>query len=392
MKIVFVIDQYGSLNNGTTASAQRTKEYLESLGHEVKVLAANIPLHDYAGLEEVETLETIEVPIFQELIDQQGFALAKRADTSVYQKAFADADLVHFYVPSLFCKKGAKVARAMNKPVSTAFHIQPKNITYSLGLGNKERVNQSLYSLLHRFFYKDFSFIHCPSQMVADALREEGYQGDLRVISNGISEYFKPVREDIDDLVPKDFLEEGSILLLTVGRLSGEKRQDILLDAVQYSEFKERIKVVVGGQGPNKEKLIKQAAKLGLPLHLSFYNQEELRRLYSRADLYAHPADAETEGISCMEAIACGAVPVISNSPFTATQDFALYEESLFNKGDPRDLAAKIDWWLKHPDKKKEAGEKYAEYGKSLSIRNSIAAFEKFFKDAAAAQGAHVRD
>lgn len=386
MKIVFVIDQYGSLNNGTTASAQRTKEYLEGLGHQVDVLAANVPLDEEGASEEAEPLETFDIPFFQELIDRQGFALAKKADAAIYQNAFADADLVHFYVPSLFCKKGAKVARAMGKAVSTAFHVQPKNITYSLGLGHKERVNQSLYSLLYRYFYKDFSFIHCPSQMVADALREEGYKGDLRVISNGISEFFKPVSGGIEDLLPSDFLSEGDILLLTVGRLSGEKRQDILLDAVRFSEFKDRIKVVIAGQGPNQEKLIKQAEKLGVPLHLGFYSQDELRRLYSFADLYAHPADAETEGISCMEAIACGAVPIISNSPFTATQDFALYKESLFNKGEPEDLASKIDWWIKHPEQKAEARKKYAEYGKSLSIRHCIKAFESFFKDAAAAQ------
>ena len=40
--------------------------------------------------------------------------------------------------------------------------------------------------------------------------------------------------------------------------------------------------------------------------------RDELRRLINMCDLYVHASDAEIEGISCMEALACGLVPVIS--------------------------------------------------------------------------------
>ena len=68
--------------------------------------------------------------------------------------------------------------------------------------------------------------------------------------------------------------------------------------------------------------------------------------LLHKTDLYVHTSDAEIEAISCIEAIACGNVPIISNSNKSATPQFALDERSLFEAGNSDDLARKIDNWL----------------------------------------------
>ena len=64
--------------------------------------------------------------------------------------------------------------------------------------------------------------------------------------------------------------------------------------------------------------------------------------LLNMCDLYVHAADVEIEAISCLEAISCGLVPVISNCRTSATQQFALYPNSLFKSGDAQDCADKI--------------------------------------------------
>ena len=66
------------------------------------------------------------------------------------------------------------------------------------------------------------------------------------------------------------------------------------------------------------------------------------------SDLYVHAADAEIEAIACIEAFSSGLVPVIANSPKSATPQFALDERSLFEAGNPKDLADKIDYWIEH--------------------------------------------
>lgn len=96
---------------------------------------------------------------------------------------------------------------------------------------------------------------------------------------------------------------------------------------------------------------------------MGFYGQEELLRLLNSCDLYVHASDAEIEGISCMEALACGLVPVIANSPLSATPQFALDDRSLFQAGNAGDLADKIDYWIEHPEERAAQGRAYAARG-----------------------------
>lgn len=63
------------------------------------------------------------------------------------------------------------------------------------------------------------------------------------------------------------------------------------------------------------------------------------------SDLYVHCANIEVEGMSCMEAFACGCVPLISDARLSSTKSFALHKCNLFKHGDALDLARKIDYF-----------------------------------------------
>ena len=80
--------------------------------------------------------------------------------------------------------------------------------------------------------------------------------------------------------------------------------------------------------------------------------------------------------------MACGLVPIISNSQTSATQQFALTENSLFNNGDSCDLANKIDYWIEHEEDKEKYSKLYAESAKKYSIESSIAKFEEMLNTA----------
>ena len=119
-------------------------------------------------------------------------------------------------------------------------------------------------------------------------------------------------------------------LILNIGRLSVEKRQDVLIKAVSMSKYKKNIQIMLAGQGPRKTYIQKLAKKLDISINVNFYTKQELIDIISMTDLYVHPSDAEIEAISCMEAFASGLVPVIANSNKSATVQFALDEGSLF--------------------------------------------------------------
>ena len=113
-----------------------------------------------------------------------------------------------------------------------------------------------------------------------------------------------------------------------------------------------------------------------------FYGQDELRRLINMCDLYVHASDAEIEGISCMEALACGLVPVISDSPLSATGQFALCAESLFRAGDADDLARRIDYWVEHPEEKRAYAEQYALRQDENRVEACVARAEEMYASA----------
>ena len=168
------------------------------------------------------------------------------------------------------------------------------------------------------------------------------------------------------------------------GRLSAEKRQDVLIDAVSRSAYRDRIQLVLAGQGPKREALLERAAKLSNPPVIRFFPKAELLDILAMSDLYVHAADVEIEAISCMEAFASGLVPVIANSPKSATPQFALDDRSLFRAGDSADLAEKMDYWLGHPEERQQMETRYAEHGREYDIDHCVSQIEDMFREAIA--------
>ena len=155
--------------------------------------------------------------------------------------------------------------------------------------------------------------------------------------------------------------------ILFIGRYSKEKSHKILIDAVAKSKYKDNIQLVFAGQGPIERSLRKEVKKVGIiPPLMSFYSRDELVNIINQCDLYVHPAEIEIEAISCLEAITCGLVPVISDSPRSATNRFALDERNLFKNNNPEDLAKKIDYWIEHPKEKEECSKAYGDYTKQF--------------------------
>ena len=141
--------------------------------------------------------------------------------------------------------------------------------------------------------------------------------------------------------------------------------------------------MVLAGQGPNTKKYIKLGKNLVNKPIIKFFTKDELLELLSTTDLYVHASDAEIEGISCIEAIACGIVPVIANSKKAATPQFALDERSLFEAGNSTDLANKIDYWIENSDERKKMEFEYAKSTTDkYSINKSMEQIEGMFYDA----------
>lgn len=369
MKILFVIDKLNSNNNGISTSTIRFVKHLNDNGHEVRIVTTGEPS------ENLYIVPERHVMIATEYAHTQGLLFAK-ASKKVLVEAIGWCDVVHFVMPFKISKVGVKIAKKLNKPFTAAFHIQAENVTYNIGLGNFKCAVNFVYKFFYNGFYKKVKHIHCPSQFIAKELAEHGYKNELHVISNGINSCFKPDKKDKPDNL------KDKIIITMVGRHSIEKRQDILINAVAKSKYGDKIQLIFAGKGPRTKYYKKLSKKLPVTPIFASYTTDKLIDVLQTSDLYVHAAAVEIEALSCLEAMACGLVPIISNSQTSATQQFALTENSLFNNGDSYDLANKIDYWIEHTEDKEKYSKLYAESAQKYSIESSIAKFEEMLNTA----------
>ena len=381
MKILLVTDQFFAANNGTTISSRRFAQVLRQHGHEVRVAAT-----DPEGLSKTDPLgenaylfEEYHIPVFDKLVRSQGMHFAKTND-ALLKEAVAWADEVHFLMPFALSHHGVKLARELGTPYTGAYHVQPENITSSIHLGWATPVNTLIYRWFRVYFFRWCSHIHCPSRFIAGQLEKNGYKAQLHVISNGIDPDFCPEVRPKTSLDPIG--EKGCFTILMVGRFSVEKRQDVLLRAVAASRHRENIRLILAGKGPREKALQKLAKKLNVPVTMAFFPKDELLSTIAGSDLYVHAADVEIEAMSCMEAFACGLVPVIADSRKSATPQFALDERSLFEAGNPKALAEKIDFWIEHPKERVEMERRYGELGKRYALDECVRQAEAMFLQA----------
>ena len=163
------------------------------------------------------------------------------------------------------------------------------------------------------------------------------------------------------------------------GRLSKEKNQQELLYAVKRSKYEDRIQIMLTGDGPRRDYLHRLAKRLKFtnPIIQKLYKHEELNTALWLGDLYVHTSIVEIEAISCLEAIATGMIPVIADSKKSATRKFALDARNSYRSGDVQDLANRIDYWIEHPEEKKELQKEYQEFVKQFDFEKCMDEMEK---------------
>ncbi len=351
MIITIVCDVLGEENNGTTIAAMNLINYLKKQGHTVRILCAD---QNRIGDENVYVTPNMS---FGKLLDayvkKVGVTLAK-ADHDIINSALEGVDHIHAMLPFGLGISAANYAKEHNISMTAGFHMQAENLTSYLKLNKIKAVNKIVYKFIYKHFYSKIDAIHYPTLFIKDTFEKnikqktKGY-----VISNGVHAYVQKRNiEKPDELKDK-------ILVLTTGRYAREKSQDTLIKAIRYSKYKDRIQLILGGQGVKEKYYRKLSKKLPIQPLFKLYSRTEIIDVLNYCDLYVHPAEIELEGISCLEAIACGKLTIVSDSILSATKNFAVDDRCIFKNRNPKDLARVIDYWLDNDDEKKLCEEKY---------------------------------
>lgn len=371
MRILVVCDVFGETNNGTVVAQNNLIGAMRKRGHEVRILCAD---RSSEGKEGVFVCPNLNVGPFNSYVKKEGVTLPK-PKREVIERAMEGVDVVHAMQPLLLGTKAAEVAYEKNLTLTAGFHTQAENVSAQFKLMGWDGLNKTLYKFFWKSLYRYCDAIHYPTLFIRNIFEENirihtnGY-----VISNGVLPLFRKIPE-----VRRNPRWEGKFLIVFSGRLAEEKNQAQLLRAVSLSEHEDLIQVVLAGDGPLKEKLQKMGQKLSHPPVIRFFSRPEVVELMNQADLYVHPAIADLESISCLEAICCGALPLLSDSPKAAVSEYARSPRCVFRADSDEDLARRIDWFIEHPQERAKIRALYSDFSTNYNFERCMDRMENMF-------------
>ena len=237
-------------------------------------------------------------------IKRKNFEMITYGFLSAVKSALLDYDIVHFHaigpatmsiIPKLFGKKVVVTVHALDW----------------------KRTKWSRFAKLYLKF-GEWASIHFPhaTSVVSNTLEryyKDKYGKNVFYIPNGIQQYKYVALNSVEN----KFALEKNKYILFVGRISREKRIDILIKAFKNLETDFKL-IIVGGAGLNdsyERKLKKIAAPDKRVVFTGPIYDRFLARIFSNAFLFVLPSELEGLPVVLLEALSFGNAVLVSDIP-----------------------------------------------------------------------------
>jgi glycosyltransferase involved in cell wall biosynthesis len=172
-------------------------------------------------------------------------------------------------------------------------------------------------------------------------------------------------------------VSEQQSVILFCAKLQLWKRPMDLLRAFADAKLSQAV-LVFAGDGPQREELEAQAARLGLQQRvrfLGFVNQSQLPAIYTSADVMVLPSIYEPFAVVVNEAMCCGC-PVMVSDRVGAARDLVapVRADFVFQAGDTAALTRTLQTALADPKALRETGRRGFDYVECNSPEKIVAA------------------
>lgn len=159
-----------------------------------------------------------------------------------------------------------------------------------------------------------------PSQFTKSDLVElyQVSEEKIAVIHEGVDKIFLPQKDcgQIDRV--KAYFSINGKYILFCGTVEPRKNLDRLLEAYRISRYRDEVKLVItGGFGWMYDSVLCKARKTGLDKNVIFTGYtaiQDMVSLYSGCEAFVFPSLYEGFGLPVLEAMACGAAVIISDT------------------------------------------------------------------------------
>ena len=380
MNVTIICDVLGVPNNGTSVAAYNLIDHLKAQGHNVTVVCCDADKEGESGYKIVPTMKL--GPIVNAALARNEVVPAK-ADSAILEDAIKGADVVHLLMPFPLSWKAVKICEKYGIPMTSSFHVQAENFTCHIGMMKSAFATKEVYKYFYKKVYSHCAYTHYPTEFI-----KQDFEGNIKkhvpskVISNGVSEFFfEPA--PVEAIEKQKAKNKDKFTIVVVGRYSSEKAQQVIIKAVAKSKYKDKIHLILAGEGPKRRHYKKLVKKNGVDCEMRFFDHEELKEVLNAADLYVHTAYVELESIACLEAIVTGLVPIICNSKRSAARFFARDDRCLYQKWNSEDLKNKIEYFMENPQELEACRKKYKTQANVSRLGECMNKMEKMLEEAA---------
>jgi glycosyltransferase involved in cell wall biosynthesis len=381
MHIAFFTNYYYPVLNGVVRSVASFRKVLMEQGHNVFVFA-----QADGGYKDNEPF------IFR----YPSLPLSGDVSAALPVSSFVDQllpalklDIIHTHHPVLLGRTAARKAAELNIPLVFTFHTQYWEYTHYVPFP-QDAIQEFLKNAIHRWledYVQKCQHLVIPSESMRDILvREYGLQDRFTVVPTGTD--LEPfLRADGKSLRQKMNWQEETILI-SVGRLALEKNWDTLLRAFARAQSGHQgLRLVLIGEGPDKESLQDLTAELGIADRVTFIGAlpfEDVPAYLKAADAFIFASVTETQGLVTVEAMAAG-LPVVAVDG-SGTRDIVKDgQEGFLVRNDAGALAQGIDKLLCDPERMKRFGDHALRKARKFDVhelgKQMISVYEQAIQD-----------
>ncbi len=238
--------------------------------------------------------------IFPFLVARKGMELTKK---------FQGRKMLLWGIMVSYSSIGAYILRKFRKNIPFVLTIQEGD-----GEWEFSPRNMGLSAFWWRRIFKKVNYVTAISNFLAKIVRERGYKGAMDVVPNGVDEKLLDIRHP-------EFA--GEKVIFSSSRLVRKNGLDLLLVAAARIKDDYPFKVIIAGDGKEKQQLTDLCEELGIKDKVDFLGSvpyDDLIKLYSAADIFVRPSRSEGLGSSFLEAMAAGLI--IIGTPVGGIPDF----------------------------------------------------------------------
>lgn len=315
MKILLTTDWYKPVVNGVVTSVINLKKELESRGHEVRVLTLSRSYESYAenGVYYIKSLNL-------EKIYPNARAVLPHMEPFVRELIWWNPDVVHSQCEFMTFSYALKISKKCQCPLIHTYHTVYEDYIHYLpgGLSNYKtgaKLERKAVVCFSKMILSRTSQVIVPTKKVENILKKYGVGEPVSVMPTGVdlSRFKEPITLEEKNAVKKRLgIPLENKVLVSVGRLAKEKNLEELLEyfakLVREGNGK-NLTFLIAGDGPDRERLEKLAEELGIKDQVVFtgmISPDKVAGYYKLGDVFVCASNSETQGITYIEALACG--------------------------------------------------------------------------------------